>query len=72
MAGVADPEWGQIVTVWVVPQPGAEPTLDELRDHVAETLPRFAAPRRLVIARNLPRTNLGKVMRSALVATLDN
>ena len=72
VAGVADPEWGQIVTVWVVPQPGAEPTLDELRDHVAETLPRFAAPRRLVIARNLPRTNLGKVMRSALVATLDN
>jgi O-succinylbenzoic acid--CoA ligase len=67
VAGVADDEWGQVVTAWVVPTPGFEPTLDELRDHVAEALPRYAAPRRLVIAKELPRTNLGKVVRSALV-----
>ena len=72
VAGIADPEWGQIVTAWVVPQLGTEPTLDELRDHVAQTLPRFAAPKRLIIARNLPRTNLGKIIRSALVSAVDN
>ena len=72
VAGIADPEWGQVVAAWVVPQPGIEPTLDELRDHVSQTLPRFAAPRRLIIVRDLPRTNLGKIVRTALVSTLDN
>lgn len=72
VAGVTDAEWGQVVTAWIVPRAEAKPTLDELRDHIAEALPRYAAPRRLVIVNDLPRTSLGKIVRSALVAPFEN
>ena len=72
VAGVADPEWGQAVTAWIVVRPETEPTLEELRDHVSETMPRFAAPRRVIYVAALPRTALGKIMRAALVSTLDD
>lgn len=67
VAGRPDPEWGQQVVAWVVPaDPASPPALDTLRDHVAGTLPRHAAPRRLVVVESLPRTALGKVARAAL------
>lgn len=63
--GVADDEWGQIVEAVVVARPGGSPTLDGLRTHVKATHPAFMAPRRLVLATSLPRTNLGKLRRNA-------
>ncbi len=64
-----DPEWGERVVAWVVPADPAEPpSLPELRDAVADRLPRYAAPRELVLVRALPRTPSGKVRRSALPA----
>jgi O-succinylbenzoic acid--CoA ligase len=65
VAGHADPEWGQLVTAFVVPA-GTAPTLDALRDHVKQSLPPFAAPRRLVLVDAIPRTALGKIRRGAL------
>lgn len=69
VAGVADKEWGQRVVAWVVTD-NPELRLDELREHVASTLPRFAAPRQLVIVHEIPRTALGKPRRSELVQQL--
>lgn len=67
VGGRPDPEWGERVVAWVVPtDPAAPPTLAELRDAVARRLPRYAAPRELVLVRALPRTPLGKLRRSAL------
>jgi O-succinylbenzoic acid--CoA ligase len=67
VAGRPDPEWGQVVVAWVVPaDPAAPPALAALRDHVSATLPRHAAPRRLVLVDALPRTALGKVARGSL------
>ncbi len=67
VAGRPDPEWGQAVVAWVVPADlAAPPALAALRDHAAATLPRHAAPRRLVVVPALPRTPLGKVARPAL------
>jgi O-succinylbenzoic acid--CoA ligase len=67
IAGVPDPEWGAIVTAFVVPaDPGAPPTLDALRDTVRETLPAYCAPRNVVIVPTLPRTTLGKLRRAEL------
>ena len=63
--GVPDDEWGQLVEAVVVPAPGAEPKLAELRDHVKGGHPAFMAPRRLVLAEALPKTALGKLRRSA-------
>jgi O-succinylbenzoic acid--CoA ligase len=67
VAGRPDPEWGQRVVAWVVPvDPGRPPTLDEVRDTVGDRLPRFAAPRQLVIVDHLPRTSIGKVRKDEL------
>ena len=62
-----DPEWGQAVTAHVVVAPDRPaPSLEELRDHVRSQLPAYAAPRRLVIVTEIPRTALGKIARSRL------
>jgi O-succinylbenzoic acid--CoA ligase len=62
-----DAEWGERVVAWVVPvDAGRPPSLDELRDHVATALPRWAAPRELVLTRALPRTSSGKLQRRQL------
>lgn len=68
VAGRDDPEWGERVVAYVVPRdPSSPPTLEELRDHVSITLPRYKAPRELVLVDKLPRTVSGKVRRAALV-----
>ena len=65
--GVPDPDWGERVTVWVVPADAADPpTLEDLRAFAARTLPGYAAPRRLVLLERLPRTASGKVRRPEL------
>jgi O-succinylbenzoic acid--CoA ligase len=67
VAGRADPEWGQRVVAWVIPRtPSQPPDLDALRRLVADELAGFAAPRRLVLVDELPRTSLGKVRRRLL------
>lgn len=68
--GVPDPEWGAVVTAWVVPT-GEPPTLDVLREHAARTLPSYAVPRRLEVVAEIPRTALGKPRRAALVSRGD-
>ncbi|MDQ3664142.1 MAG: AMP-binding protein [Actinomycetota bacterium] len=65
-AGVADPEWGTRVVVVVQPD-GPAPTLDELRDHVAASLPRTWAPRGLTLVDRLPVLPNGKPDRVAAV-----
>ena len=65
--GRRDPEWGQHVTVWVVPDdPSDPPTLDDLRTFAASSLPRYAAPRELILTDRLPVTSSGKLRRAAL------
>jgi acyl-CoA synthetase (AMP-forming)/AMP-acid ligase II len=61
----SDPEWGERVVAWVVPSDDA-PTLEELRQIVAETIAPWAAPKELVIVDDLPRTAAGKVRRREL------
>ncbi len=68
VAGVADPEWGQRVTAWIVASDAQRPPSPErLRALVAEQLAAFAAPKRIHYVTDLPRTPLGKVVRAALV-----
>ena len=67
VAGRRDAEWGEHVVAFVVPV-GIDraPTLEELRDHAAERIARFKAPRELVLLPELPRTASGKVRRGDL------
>jgi O-succinylbenzoic acid--CoA ligase len=69
VAGADDPVWGQRVVAFVVARDRARPpTLAELRDHVSATIPRFKAPRELVLVDSLPRTASGKISRTSLRA----
>ena len=61
-------EWGQEVVAFVVPiDHGEPPALRALRDHVRQVLPAYAAPRALVVLDALPRTLIGKTIRSQLL-----
>lgn len=63
--GRPDPEWGERVVARVVPSdPGSPPTLEDLRDHVTQKLAKFKAPREIVLTKALPRTPLGKLLRT--------
>ena len=65
VAGTPDPEWGEIVTAWVVPASGPPPEA-ELAGFAADRLARFKCPRRFVFVDALPRNALGKVLRHEL------
>ena len=71
VAGVEDDEWGQRVVAWIVTSGERAPTLDEIRDHIGQYLPRYCAPRHLVVVASLPRTSLDKVLRRDLVKQLE-
>ena len=66
VAGTPDPEWGQVVTAYVVPAGTRAPTLDDLRLVVREELPAHCAPRLLHIVESIPTTSLGKARRPSL------
>jgi O-succinylbenzoic acid--CoA ligase len=67
VVGRPDNDWGSRVVAYVVPvEAGQPPTLDQLRAAVKGQLGAWAAPRELVVLRELPRTALGKVLRHEL------
>ncbi len=53
---------------YVVPEPGALPTVPELRDHLRARLPDHMVPRRIAVTDVLPLTSNGKVDHRALAA----
>ncbi|MGY1916190.1 o-succinylbenzoate--CoA ligase [Blastococcus sp. SYSU DS0973] len=68
--GRPDPEWGQRVVAAVVPAPGAEPALPDLRPWVAERLGPPAAPRELHLVAGVPLLHTGKPDRRAVAASI--
>jgi cyclohexanecarboxylate-CoA ligase len=62
-----DPVMGEKVCAYVIPRPGAEPTLDAVRAHLLERgIARFKLPERLEVRDALPRTASGKVRKAPL------
>ena len=70
VVGIDDHEWGQRVVAFIVPtKTSLTHSLSEWRDHVAESLPRFMAPRQVVLVDSIPRSALGKPQRQVLKET---
>ena len=63
VAGLPDPEVGELVAAAVVPAPGADPTEEGLRTSLRERLSSFKIPRRIVFITDddVPRTSTGKI-----------
>jgi O-succinylbenzoic acid--CoA ligase len=67
VVGVPDADWGERVTAVVVPaDPEQPPGLEQLRAHVRDNLPAWAAPRTLLLVAQIPLLASGKPDRAAL------
>jgi o-succinylbenzoate---CoA ligase len=69
VVGRPDAEWGELVTAVVVPaDPSAPPRLADIRAHVRDRLPGWAAPAALLLVPEMPLLPSGKPDRAALRA----
>ena len=68
VAGRPDPEWGEVVTAYVVAAPGASPDGAALMAHAAAHLAPYKCPKAVHFVDTLPRNALGKLVRSELAA----
>lgn len=70
VVGVSDPEWGQIIVAVVVPEAGAVPDPETLREYMRAALRGSRTPDRIVFRDRLPTSPTGKVLRRELAAEL--
>jgi malonyl-CoA/methylmalonyl-CoA synthetase len=66
VVGLPDDTWGEAVAAAVVLRPGAELSLESLRDWARARLSVYKLPRRLACVAALPRTAMGKVTKPAV------
>ncbi len=68
VAGLPHPRWGEQVTAWIVPRPGAAVSEAELVAHTRTLLAAYKCPKQVFALAALPRNQLGKLNRAALTA----
>ncbi len=66
VVGAPDPEWGEIVVAFVVPQPGAALDAKTLDAFCLDQIARFKRPKRYELVEVLPKNNYGKVLKTVL------
>jgi len=71
VVGAPDPEWGEIVVAFVVPQPGGAPDEAALDAVCLQQIARFKRPKRYVFCDALPKNNYGKVLKTELRRQLE-
>ncbi|OCB30777.1 acyl-CoA synthetase [Mycobacterium malmoense] len=64
--GVDDEQYGQRLAAFVVLNPGADATVDTLKQHVRENLANYKVPREITVLDELPRGSTGKIQRNEL------
>ena len=70
VVGLEDAEWGQLIVAVVVPEVGASPDGEELRQYVRARLRGSRTPDRVVFVSGLPTTPTGKILRRVIVEQL--
>ena len=66
VVGAPDPEWGEAVVAFVVPQTGTTLEAFALDAHCLSQIARFKRPKRYEIVDGLPKNNYGKVLKTEL------
>jgi fatty-acyl-CoA synthase len=64
--GIPDPILGEVGRYYIVPQPGTDPTEDELKDYCRKHLADYKIPKHIVFRESLPLTPVGKIMKLKL------
>lgn len=67
VAGIPDPHSGEAVKAWIVLKGGETATLEEIRTHCKESLAGYKVPKQVVFLDELPKSNVGKILRRELV-----
>jgi long-chain acyl-CoA synthetase len=70
VAGTPDPVRGEVTHAWVVIEDGQEATEEELRAYCRERLAPYKVPVRIHFRTELPKTQVGKILRRVLAAEL--
>ncbi len=68
VAGVPDPQRGEVVKAWVVLKPAMQGSADDIRAHCRQHLAAYKVPREVEFRAALPMTLVGKVLRRELRA----
>jgi malonyl-CoA/methylmalonyl-CoA synthetase len=66
VAALPHPRWGEQVTAWIVPRPGAAVSEAELVAHARTLLAAYKCPKQVFALTALPRNQMGKLNRAAL------
>jgi malonyl-CoA/methylmalonyl-CoA synthetase len=66
VVGLPHQDFGEGVTAFIVPKPGAEITEDGVMAALAGQLAKFKLPKRVILVRELPRNTMGKVQKSLM------
>jgi malonyl-CoA/methylmalonyl-CoA synthetase len=66
VVGLPHQDFGEGVTAFVVPKPGASLTEDSIVAALAGQLAKFKLPKRVILVRELPRNSMGKVQKSLM------
>ncbi|SNQ49431.1 Fatty-acid--CoA ligase [Frankia canadensis] len=64
--GVPDDVWGESVAAYIVPEPGAALTEADVIAHTQASLAGYKKPKHVVIVNDLPRNQMGKVVKNTL------
>jgi long-chain acyl-CoA synthetase len=70
VVGAPDPEWGEVVVAFVVPERGTLLAPGDLDRHCLTQMARFKRPKRYILVDELPKNNYGKVLKTELRARL--
>ena len=66
VGGVPDREKGELAKAYIVPRPGAEPTVDSIMAHCRRHLAPYKVPRLIQFVPDLPVNSTGKILRREL------
>jgi long-chain acyl-CoA synthetase len=68
--GIPDAKYGEEVAAAVVLKPGQQASEQELIDHVRQNVHHFSAPNKIFFIEDMPKNNLGKILKKDLRANL--
>lgn len=71
VTGAPHPYWGEAVTAFVVLRPGVNATAEDMMGACREKLSPYKVPKEIRFVPALPRNSMGKVLRRALLDTLN-